>query len=545
VKKLLPLTQFLAQVEETPHQDYLHQPLDGHMRVLTWLDVDTQAKAIAGALVEMGITKGERIGILSKNCAEWFIADIAIMMAGLVSVPIYHTANRETIDYIVGNSDCKAVFVGRLDSLSEAENGLSSNIPRIIFPYPSVEGNYQWGRVLEGKPLESIYQANKEDTMSIVYTSGSTGKPKGVVLSYLNFAAAADAATDILPDVVEQRLMSYLPLAHITERSLIEMLSFYVGCKIYFVDRLDTFISDVTFADPTVFLSVPRLWNKFQSEILSKIPDNKLQLLLKVPFLGKILAKKIRTGLGLKSTLRFGSGTAPISPSILRWYQRLGVSISEGWGMTEATGLSCSNQPFSTESLGSIGKPLSCVEMKIGGNKEIMIRGDAVFSGYFKNSKATQESFTDGWFHTGDMGEISKNGDYKIIGRVKEQFKTAKGKYVAPAPIENYLGQNTDIEQVCIIGEGRKQPIALVVLNPQNKESSELLQNSLSKTLHIVNKKLEKHQKLDHIIVLKEEWSVENNLLTPTLKIKRADIEKRFEHFIEMEIEEKIYWDKN
>lgn len=545
MKKLLPLTQFLAQVEETPHQDYLHQPLDGHMRVLTWLDVDTQAKAIAGALVEMGITKGERIGILSKNCAEWFIADIAIMMAGLVSVPIYHTANRETIDYIVGNSDCKAVFVGRLDSLSEAENGLSSNIPRIIFPYPSVEGNYQWGRVLEGKPLESIYQANKEDTMSIVYTSGSTGKPKGVVLSYLNFAAAADAATDILPDVVEQRLMSYLPLAHITERSLIEMLSFYVGCKIYFVDRLDTFISDVTFADPTVFLSVPRLWNKFQSEILSKIPDNKLQLLLKVPFLGKILAKKIRTGLGLKSTLRFGSGTAPISPSILRWYQRLGVSISEGWGMTEATGLSCSNQPFSTESLGSIGKPLSCVEMKIGGNKEIMIRGDAVFSGYFKNSKATQESFTDGWFHTGDMGEISKNGDYKIIGRVKEQFKTAKGKYVAPAPIENYLGQNTDIEQVCIIGEGRKQPIALVVLNPQNKESSELLQNSLSKTLHIVNKKLEKHQKLDHIIVLKEEWSVENNLLTPTLKIKRADIEKRFEHFIEMEIEEKIYWDKN
>jgi len=545
VKKLLPLTQFLAQVEETPHQDYLHQPLDGHMRVLTWLDVDTQAKAIAGALVEMGITKGERIGILSKNCAEWFIADIAIMMAGLVSVPIYHTANRETIDYIVGNSDCKAVFVGRLDSLSEAENGLSSNIPRIIFPYPSVEGNYQWGRVLEGKPLESIHQANKEDTMSIVYTSGSTGKPKGVVLSYLNFAAAADAATDILPDVVEQRLMSYLPLAHITERSLIEMLSFYVGCKIYFVDRLDTFISDVTFADPTVFLSVPRLWNKFQSEILSKIPDNKLQLLLKVPFLGKILAKKIRTGLGLKSTLRFGSGTAPISPSILRWYQRLGVSISEGWGMTEATGLSCSNQPFSTESLGSIGKPLSCVEMKIGGNKEIMIRGDAVFSGYFKNSKATQESFTDGWFHTGDMGEISKNGDYKIIGRVKEQFKTAKGKYVAPAPIENYLGQNTDIEQVCIIGEGRKQPIALVVLNPQNKKSSELLQNSLSKTLHIVNKKLEKHQKLDHIIVLKEEWSVENNLLTPTLKIKRADIEKRFEHFIEMEIEEKIYWDKN
>lgn len=543
MKEQLPLAQFLAQVNKTPDQDYLHQPLDGQVQVFTWAEVDTQAKAIAGGLVEMGIVKGERVGILSKNCAEWFIADIAIMMAGLVSVPIYHTANKDTINYIVSNSDCKAVFVGRLDGLEDAEKGLGSEIPRIIFPYPSVQGSYQWEKLLQGKPLDNIYQASKDETMSIVYTSGSTGKPKGVVLNYLNLASAADGALEILPDVKDQRLMSYLPLAHITERSLIEVLSFYAGSKVYFVDRLDTFIQDLTFADPTVFISVPRLWNKFQSEILSKIPDRKLQFLLKIPFLGKMVAKKIRAGLGLNSAILFGSGTAPISPSVLRWYLRIGIPISEGWGMTETTGMSSSNHPFNIEALGSIGKPISCVEMKIGDNKEILIRGNAVFDGYYNNPKATEESFIDGWFRTGDMGELTALGDYKIIGRVKEQFKTAKGKYVAPAPIENYLGQNSDIEQVCVIGEGRKQPIALVVLNPQNKRRTEKSQNSLSKTLHIVNKKLEKHQKLDHIIVLQEEWSVENNLLTPTLKIKRADIEKKFAHFIELEMTDKIHWD--
>lgn len=212
--------------------------------------------------------------------------------------------------------------------------------------------------------------------------------------------------------------------------------------------------------------------------------------------------------------------------------------------MTETTGLSCSNQPFNSQSIGTIGRPLDCVEMKIGENSEIMIRGEAVFKEYYKNPVATAKSFTDGWFHTGDMGEVTADGDFKIIGRVKEQFKSAKGKYVAPAPIENYLGRNNDIEQVCVMGEGRKQPIALVVLGQQSVRGSTEINNSLSKTLHIVNKKLEKHQKIDHIIVLKEEWTVENNLLTPTLKIKRSDIEAKFKHFLEMDIATPIYWEE-
>jgi long-chain acyl-CoA synthetase len=541
---LLPLAQFSANVQLKPDAPYLHQPVDGELKTFTWAEVDQQARCIATALLALEVSTGDRIGILSKNCAEWFIADLAIMMAGLISVPVYHTANRDTISYILEDSDCKAVFVGKLDGMEEAEAALNESIPRIIFPYPSLTGQYSWDKVLSHPPLESIHQANEQDMMSIVYTSGSTGNPKGVVLEHQNLKAAASSAVSLLDVTSEQRLMSYLPLAHITERALIETLSFYAACQIFFVESLESFITDVKRCDPNSFISVPRLWNKFQSEILTKIPDKKLQIMLKIPFLGKVVAKKIRAGLGLNSTTLFGSGTAPISPSVLRWYERIGMPISEGWGMTETTGLSCSNQPFNSQSIGTIGRPLDCVEMKIGENSEIMIRGEAVFKEYYKNPVATAKSFTDGWFHTGDMGEVTADGDFKIIGRVKEQFKSAKGKYVAPAPIENYLGRNNDIEQVCVMGEGRKQPIALVVLGQQSVRGSTEINNSLSKTLHIVNKKLEKHQKIDHIIVLKEEWTVENNLLTPTLKIKRSDIEAKFKHFLEMDIATPIYWEE-
>lgn len=541
---LLPLAQFSANVQLKPDAPYLHQPVDGELKTFTWAEVDQQARCIATALLALEVSTGDRIGILSKNCAEWFIADLAIMMAGLISVPVYHTANRDTISYILEDSDCKAVFVGKLDGMEEAEAALNESIPRIIFPYPSLTGQYSWDKVLSYPPLESIHQANEQDMMSIVYTSGSTGNPKGVVLEHQNLKAAASSAVSLLDVTSEQRLMSYLPLAHITERALIETLSFYAACQIFFVESLESFITDVKRCDPNSFISVPRLWNKFQSEILTKIPDKKLQIMLKIPFLGKVVAKKIRAGLGLNSTTLFGSGTAPISPSVLRWYERIGIPISEGWGMTETTGLSCSNQPFNSQSIGTIGRPLDCVEMKIGENSEIMIRGEAVFKEYYKNPVATAKSFTDGWFHTGDMGEVTAEGDFKIIGRVKEQFKSAKGKYVAPAPIENYLGRNNDIEQVCVMGEGRKQPIALVVLGQQSVRGSTEINNSLSKTLHIVNKKLEKHQKIDHIIVLKEEWTVENDLLTPTLKIKRSDIEAKFKHFLEMDIATPIYWEE-
>ncbi len=542
MNQALPLAQFSAMVKAQPNKAYLHQPIDRKLKVFTWAQVDDMAKRLAKALLQMGLVEGDRIGILSKNCAEWFISDIAIMMAGMVSVPIYPTANRETISYVIDQSDCKTVFVGKLDDFIEADAGIAPQILRITFPYPTLKGQYQWYSLLESQPLNKINDAEVNDTFTIPYTSGSTGNPKGVVLSYGNLAAAASSTVKLMDVRSQDHLMSYLPLAHITERSLVETVSFYSGCKVFFVESLDTFIDDVKTAQPHLFISVPRLWNKFQIEILNKITDKKLQRLLKIPFVGKLVAKKIRKGLGLNRTRCYGSGTAPISPSTLGWYERIGVPISEGWGMTETSGLSCSNFPFNRNSLGTIGKACDCVEIKIDKNQEVLIRGPAVFKEYYQRPGATKDSFTDGWFHTGDMGSVTTNGVYQIIGRLKEQFKTAKGKYVTPAPIENLLAQNNDIEQVCVFGQGRKQPIALVVLS-QASDGKVITQN-LEQTLKQVNAQLESHQRLDHLIVLKHEWTIENDLLTPTMKIKRNEIESKFNDYLTLDLVEKIIWEK-
>jgi len=539
----LPLEQFSEMVKAHPNKAYLHQPVDRKLNVYTWQQVNDMARRIAQSLLQMGIKKGDRIGILSKNCAEWFISDIAIMMAGMISVPIYSTANRKTIQYVIKQSDCQAVFVGKLDELEEADSGIEDEIPRLLFPYPTIKGKFKWKMLLEHQPINEINKPSQEDTLSFAYTSGSTGNPKGVVLSYNNLASAASTTVELMKVKSKDRLISYLPLAHITERSLIENVSFYSGCQVFFVENLETFIDDVKVAQPHLFISVPRLWNKFQAEILNKVPNKKLQILLKTPLIGHFVSKKIRKGLGLNQTRCYGSGTAPISPSTLERYRKIGMPISEGWGMTESSGLSCSNFPFNKKMQGTIGKALNCVEMKIGDNQEILIRGPAVFQEYYLQPQATKACFTNGWFHTGDMGTVNSEGVYQIIGRVKEQFKTSKGKYVAPAPIENLLARNNKVEQVCVFGNGRKQPIALVVLSETSTQNTEQITQELEATLNIVNSQLESHQKLDNIIVLKDEWTIENGLLTPTMKIKRSEIEKQFAKYLDMKFKDSIIWE--
>ncbi len=543
----LPLQEFLHRVASHPDKNFLYQPDNRIWRTLTWREVDDQARRIASGLLAQNYQAGDRIGILAKNCAEWFIADIAITMAGMISVPIYSTAGVETIEHILNHSQAKAIFVGKLDSLDPAQQAIPPELLRIAMPYPTIGAQANWNTWLaEHPPLDQTADPAPEDTMTLVYTSGSTGLPKGVVLSHKNIAASADCSADIFAYNTQDRSMSYLPLAHITERCAVEWSAIYGGIEVFFTESLDTFIDDVKHGQPTHFISVPRLWTKFQSEILTKLPDQKLQWLLRIPLINKLVARKIRRGLGLNQCRLFGSGSAPISPSILHWYSRLGINISEGWGMTETSGLSCATIPFEQSLVASIGRPLPCVEMKLADSSEILIRGDAVFTEYYNNPEASEEAFTDGWFHTGDLGEVVHNGAYKIIGRAKEQFKTGKGKYVSPAPIENLLGRNTDIELACVLGSGRKQPIAIVVLSehlhshgPENRDDTT---ERLATILTEVNEALESHQRLDHLIVSKETWTIENDFLTPTLKIRRKQLEEHYQHFIALELTDPVVW---
>jgi len=530
----LPLDLLAGHLAQHPDRPYLHQPVDRAWRTLTWRDVDSQARRIAAGLRAQGLLPGERVAILAKNCAEWFVVDFAIMMAGLVSVPIYTTASASTIRYVLEHSDARAIFLGKLDDLSHAEQAIPASVLRIALPYPTASAIENWSEWLSRyPPLAEPARLRPDDMLTLVYTSGSTGVPKGVPISHLNMASSAHCTREAAGARRGDRLLSYLPLAHVAERAVVEHLSFGLDAEVFFVESLDTFAEDLRHARPTLFMSVPRLWTRFQSQIRRRIPETRLQRLLSIPLVRGVVAARIRKAMGLDQARLFGSGTAPISPATLAWFSRIGMPISEGWGMTETTGLSCSNQPYRAGWLGTIGKPVDCVEMKLSPDGEILIRGDAVFSEYYRNPDATAASFSDGWFRTGDVGELRPDGAWRIVGRVKEQFKTAKGKYVAPVPIESLLAASPAVEQVCVMGSGRKQPIALAVLAEGETRAEEDLARELAALLEQVNSQLESHEALDHLVVCAEPWSIENEMLTPTLKLKRERIEARYAALLE------------
>jgi long-subunit acyl-CoA synthetase (AMP-forming) len=537
-----PLELLADHLRQHPDQPYLHQPVARVWRSFTWREVDDQARRIASGLLAQGYAPGERIAILAKNCAEWFIVDLAIIMAGMVSVPIYTTAAAGTIRYVLEHSGARAIVLGKLDDTAAAEEAIPEGMLRLAMPYPTARADAHWNEWLSHHaPLAEIAEPQPDALFTLVYTSGSTGTPKGVEVTHHNMAASAfytRLRADARPG---DRAISYLPLAHIAERAVVEHVSFGQNIEVFFVESLETFADDLRHARPSGFVSVPRLWTRFQTQILAKMPDARLQLLLRVPLLGRVVAARIRAAMGLDRARLFGSGTAPIAPALLQWYARIGIPISEGWGMTETTGLSCSNQPFRADWIGTIGQPIGCVEMKLSAESEILIRGDSVFSAYYRNPEATAASFIDGWFRTGDLGEQRPDGAWRIVGRVKEQFKTGKGKYVSPVPIESLLAANPIIEQVCVMGSGRRQPLALVVL--ASGQAGTGATAALERLLVQVNAGLESHEKLDHILVCAQPWTIENDLLTPTLKLRRDRIEARYAERVEaLATEEPVVW---
>lgn len=544
---LTPLQHLQNHVASHPNKIFLHQPKNRQWQEYTWAEVEHQARCIASGLKSQGFIAGDRIGIMSKNCAHWIIADLAIMMAGMISVPIYSTADHNNISYIIEHTDMKAIFIGKLDATDEVQIAIDNEnkLLSIAFPYPTISTTAQFSDWLtQYEPLENVYRSCIDDVATIVYTSGSTGRPKGVILSHKNMASVAHSLINTFKVPNSFRAISYLPLAHIVERSN-EYVALHAGVEMFFVESLDTFIDDLQYAQPTGFISVPRLWTIFQSNVLKKIPQKKLNILLNIPFLGMLITKKIRQNLGLHHSQWFVSGSAPIARSLLDWYEKLNIPISEGWGMTETSGAACINYNWSKQNFGTIGTPLPCVEMKLSPAGEILIRGDAVFDGYYLNDQATEASFSDSWFHTGDCAEVNERGEYTIIGRTKDKFKTSKGKYVAPIPIESLLCTNFDIEQVCVMGSGMKQPVALIVLTAMaNKRDKEVI-DRLESTLTKVNSELESHQKLDYLFICKEPWSVENNLLTPSMKIKRNLIEAKYNGLTTKDISTTVIYEED
>ncbi|NVK23452.1 MAG: AMP-binding protein [Gammaproteobacteria bacterium] len=533
--------------EKTPKKIFLQQPKSRHIETHNWQQVKTQVENVAASLHKLGLSKGDKVAILAKNCAEWIMADLAIMRAGMVSVPIYPTANADTVQYVLEHSESKAVFIGKLDKPQEVESGVIGSVIRLSLGYQSLACQYDWDKLqtLADSPLPEFYP-DLDDLMTISYTSGSTGNPKGAMIKYRAYAWANDKIVDILQLDEHERFLSYLPLAHITERCLVEGAAYQSNMTLYFTESLEHFVEDLKYAQPTVFFSVPRLWSLFQKNIIDKIGESKLNLLLSIPLVSSLIKRKIQKGLGLNKARIVASGSAPISPALIRWYQGVGLDICEAWGMTENCIYAIGNFPFNDSMIGTIGYVLPGCDAKTTDEDELLFKSEGLFDGYYKNDEATKEAFTeDGYFKTGDLVKIDDtNGAVTIIGRVKDNFKTAKGKFVSPVPIEKKLAQDSHIELLCIVGSGMAAPVALVQLSEgASALPKQQVAASLKETLVAVNNNLESHEKIGAVVVVNEPWTPENEVLTPTLKIKRHVLHQQFSERVEELKGEKVIWE--
>ncbi|WP_082629185.1 AMP-binding protein [Pseudomonas sp. TTU2014-080ASC] len=527
----LPLQRLAHWVKTKPDSVWLSQPVNGLWHDLTWAEVDDQARRMAAALKALGCEPGDRVALLSKNCAQWIIADLAIMMAGLVSVPLYPLQSAESIAYVLDHAQVRVILVGKLDDAQKLEAGISEQIVRIAMPYPTLTAQHHWDALLAAHaPLREVHEVRPDDLASILYTSGTTGNPKGVMLSVQSFAWSGTQSVAELGINENDQYFSYLPLSHAAERILVEVNALYSSGRIAFVESLDSFMRDLQRVRPTIFFSVPRLWTRFQQGVLEKLPQSKLQRLLRVPLLGSLVAGKIRKGLGLDRARFLVSGAAPIPAALLQWYRSIGLNICEGYGMTEHLAYGCFNRPEQIR-IGTVGRPMPGLELRIADDGEILLRCPSMMQGYYLDPEKTAETLRDGWLHTGDKGSVDAEGYLTITGRVKDIFKTSKGKYVAPAPIEGEIAKNLWVEQVCLIGNGMDQPVALIELSlAAAGQSREALTQSLEQTLQTVNERLLPHEKVSHLLIVSEPWTTDNGCMTPTMKIRRNVLEAKFAH---------------
>jgi long-chain acyl-CoA synthetase len=512
----------------------------GQVTTYTWRQVMDQARRIAAHLKSQGIGPGDRVAMLSKNTAHWLITDFAIWLAGAVSVPLYPTLAAGTIRQILEHSGAKLLFVGKLDGWEGMKPGIPAGLACIAHPLAPDDAKKSYPRwddiVAKTEPLKGNPTRPADDLGTIMYTSGTTGAPKGVMHSFGTFAWGVQSGLKRVPAInIDARMLSYLPLSHVAERTLVEHGQLATGMHVYFAESLDTFTQDLQRARPTVFFSVPRLWVKFQQGISAKMPPAKLDRLLKIPILKGIVKKKILTALGLQECVFAAGGAAPMPPELLRWYNKLGLDLVEVYGMTENCGVSHATLP-GKQRPGTVGLPYDGVQSRLDPvSSEIQVKAPCLMLGYYKEPELTKQAFTDdGWLRTGDKGALDAEGNLKITGRVKDLFKTSKGKYVAPAPIEDKLVMHAAVEACCVTGANLGQPLALLMLNiDAMKRAGDAggrgeLESSLAEHLKAINDTLDPHEQLDCLVVTSEAWTVDNDLITPTFKVKRNKIEDRF-----------------
>lgn len=530
------LPMVLRRARERPDDVWMVQPTGGGAtRDYRFAEAVDEARRIASHLIGLGYPPGSAIAILSQNCAQFILMDLAIWMAGHVTVPLYPTMTPDAVRFVLDHCQARAIFVGKLPG-APAPGAIPDHLDGLSCAFSPPTRFPRWEDVVaRTEPLAGVAARSADEVVAILYTSGTTARPKGVEQTFGAMAATARALLAICPGGPDDRLISYLPLAHIAERLLVEALSFETGARIYFCESVETFADDLRRARPTYFAGVPRVWMKLRDRITARIPEARLRRLLKTPVLSSMVRRKIRTQLGFDALRYCGSGAAPCPKEVFEFFAALGIEMQELYGMTENFGYShfC---PRGAHRGGWTGPPLPGAVVRLADDGEVQIRSPGVMRGYHRDPEASRAAFTDdGFLRTGDRGEIGPDGYLRIVGRTKEIFKTSKGKYVAPSGIENALLATGLLEMVCVMGYGEPQPFAVATLAESTQaratnggDGRVAVQADLSVLLDAVNRSLPPHERLSRLVVSSAPWTIEDGLLTPTLKVKRGNVEERF-----------------
>ena len=522
---------------------YLRQPFGDEWEEYTWGKVGDMARRLATGLKSLGLRDGAHIGIYSKNCREWIISDLAIVMAGYVSVPFFPSLNGKELSYIMEYGDVDALFLGKIETWEDIKNDLPNDMPMITFPHykgcSKVTRGFKWHDFINSyEPIQNPNKPKLSDLWTIIFTSGTTGNAKGVMLTY----QAIDGIKVVLDDPNNplgikhdgnNDFISYLPLNHIFERVVIEWCSFRYGGTISFVETIDTFGKNLKAVQPHVFAAAPRVWTKLQVGILSKFSQKTLDILLNIPLISGLLKKLIKKGLGFTRTRIAVSGSAPMPVELIEWFRKVGIFITNGYGMTENCAICSSVDGKDFGKLNTVGKPQKGVDLKIDEETgEILMKGPFVMIGYYKNEELTEQTLRGGWLHTGDKGFLDEDNYLHITGRVADSFKTSKGEYIEPLTLEQYFVNINEIEEVCVVGLGIAQPICLIQLSEIGKKcSNEEISNLLLDRLNEVNSEVVNYKKISTLIVVKEEWTQENGIVGPTQKLKRGKIQDKYSNY--------------